>query len=223
MVEVSQPQTQTTKHELSPEQQQILALGMPGLTNFAAEHPTAEGMIPSFSGVAGFDPMQTQGQEQVLGSTGAQQDIVGSAGQGNQFLTSGQALDPSTNPYMAKTIEAGVRPIREQLLEKALPSIRSGAVGAGQFGSSRQGIAEGQAIRGAETAAGDTLAKIANAGYLAGLDAMTKGIGLAPGTAQAQALPGLTTSGVGDVRLSALHRRCSERKHNASIWNRCGH
>lgn len=217
----SQPTTQTTTYQLSPEQRQILDLAMPGLKSFAQNNPTAENIIPGFSGVAGFDPAQVAGQEAVLGSTGQQGATVGAAAQGNQFLASGAALDPNTNPALQGTINAAVRPITDQLLEKALPAIRSGAAMAGQYGGSRQGIAEGQAIRGAETAVGDTAAKVANQGYLSGLDAMTKNIGLAPQTAQSLALPGITTSGVGDVRqqlAQALLGEQTNRFSTSALW-----
>jgi hypothetical protein len=182
---------------------------------------SASQAIPGFSGVAGFDPSQTAGQEMVLGAAPGQAGVVGSAASGNQFLTGGQALDPTTNPALARTIEASTRPITEQLLEKALPAVRSGAVGAGQFGGSRQGIAEGQAIRGAESAVGDAASKVATTGYLSGLDAMTKGIGLAPGSAQALAIPGISTSGVGDVRQAlqqALLGEQTSRFNTQALW-----
>lgn len=192
----STPVSQTTTTQIAPQAQQLLDLAMPQLTNFAGQIP----QIQSQQKVAGFDPLQLQGQQQVLDQTGAQGNIVGSAGTGNQFLTSGDVLHPGSNPALQATIDAGVRPIIETLMEQALPTIRGGAVTNGQFGGSRQGIAEGLATGRAAQAVGDTSAKIASAGYGQGLDAMTKGLQLAPSIASAQSLPGLTTSGVGDVR-----------------------
>lgn len=194
----SQPTTQTTQYNLSPEQRELLKIAMPGLREFSGK-PASES-IPSFSGVAGFDPLQMQGQEAVVGAAPGQAGVVGTAAGGNAFLSGGNVLYPESNPALRGSIDAATRPIVDTLLEKALPAVRNQAVAAGQFGSSRQGIAEGQAIRGAETAVGDTAAKIASAGYGQGLDAMVKGIGLAPQTAQSLALPGLSLSGVGDVR-----------------------
>lgn len=188
--------TQTTT-TINPERDKLVDLAMPYATKFAKSGGPD---LPDFSLVAGFDPLQSQGQEMVLGNTGAQQDIVSAAGEGNQFLSSGAALDPNSNPALQATIDASVRPVYQNLMEQILPKIRSGAVVSGNYGGSRQGIAEGLAIRGAGQTAADTAAKVATAGYNSGLDAMGKAQGQAGNVASAQSLPGMTTSGVGDVR-----------------------
>lgn len=189
--------TTTTRVELSPEQRQLLNLGMPHLTQYANNPPAPR----TGSGVAGFDPLQTQGQQKVLDAASGQQTLADSAGGANNFLLT-DALFPQTNPALQQTIDAAVRPINEQLTEVALPAIRSQATGVGQVGGSRQGIAEGMAIREAQRAAGDTAAGIATEGYGQGLDAMIRGLGLAPTTQQTLTTPGTTVSGVGDVRQS---------------------
>lgn len=190
------PVSQTTKTDLSPEQRQILDLAMPGLKEFAANPPK----LPGFSGVAGFDPLQTQGQDMALAAAPTQSSVVGGAASATNRLTSGELLTPDANPALRDTISASTRPIINDLLERALPAIRGEASTTGNFGSSRQGIAEGLATGRAAQAVGDTAAKVATTGYGQGLDAFGKGVALAPSTAQAQLLPGLTTSGVGDVR-----------------------
>jgi hypothetical protein len=186
--------TQTTT-AINPQSDELIGLGLPFARQFAASPPT----LPNTPLVAGFDPLQTQGQESVLGATGAQQTLANTGADLAQFL-SGDVLYPQTNPALGATIEAATRPITTNLLEQALPAVRSGAAAAGQFGSSRQGIAEGQAIRGAQQAIGDTSAKIATAGYQSGLDALLKNLSLLPQTTALQTTPGITTSGVGDVR-----------------------
>jgi hypothetical protein len=213
------PQTQTTQALLSPEQRDILGLAMPSLQQFAGTQ--AKDVIPPFSGVAPFDPAQTAGQNQVLGAVPQQQAVAGSAASGNQFLTSGDVLDVNRNPGLQGAVDAATRPIWQGLTEQALPNIRSGARAADQFGSSRQGIAEGIAERGALTAAGDTAAKVINPAYQAGLDAMVKGIATAPGTTQNLATPGVTTSGVGDVRQNLAQQMLGEqtqRYGTESMW-----
>lgn len=190
------PQTQTTQ-VVNPNQAKLVKWAMP----YAKEFATGGGpKLFDGSLVAGFDPLQTQGQEAVLGSTGAMGDIVGAAGTGNQFLASGDVLRPESNPALRATIDASTRPIIENLMEQALPGIRGGAVTTGNFGSSRQGIAEGLATGRAAQAVGDTAAKVATAGYNSGLGAMTDAQKNAATIAQAQSLPGQTTSAVGDVR-----------------------
>lgn len=203
-------QSTTVKND---KQSKLTKLAMPYAENFATGGVPE---LPDFSLVAGFDPLQTQGQEMVLGSTDAMQNIVGSAGQGNAFLSSGAALDPNSNPALRATIDASTRPIIQNLMETVMPSIRNNAVATGNFGSSRQGIAQGLATGRAATAVGDTAAKVATAGYNSGLDAMGKAQANAAGVAGAQAIPGMTTSGVGDVRQALAQMLLGEQgqRHN---------
>lgn len=193
--------SKTTTQQLTPQQQQLADLAMPQAQQFAASNPT----LPGSSGVAPFDPLQTQGQNEVLGSTGAAKNIVQGAGNANQFLTSGQALDPSSNPALQHTIDAATRPIYENLNDTTLPQLSADAsTGAGgisaNVGGSREGIAQGIATRGANNAAGAVSSGIANQGYQSGLNAMLTATGQAPGIAAGQTIPGTITSTVGDVR-----------------------
>lgn len=191
------PGPSQTTQVVNPQRDALVNLAMPYAKDFAK---SGGPKLPDFSLVAGFDPLQTQGQNMVLGNTGAQQDIVSAARTGNQFLSSGAALTPDSNPALQATIDASVRPVYQNLMETVLPKVRNNAVMSGNYGGSRQGIAEGLAIGRANQTAADTAAKVATTGYTAGLDAMTKAQGQAGQVAGAQSLPGLTTSGVGDVR-----------------------
>src|SRR6266516_1320453 len=190
------PATTQTKVQLTPEQKQLIGLAMPDLTKFANQGIP----LTPFSTVSDFNPTQTQGASDILSSTGAQSGVVNNAAGASQFLTSGNALDPNTNPGLRGTIDAATRPIWQGLTESALPAIRGEAVGSGNYGGSRQGIAEGIATRGAEQAAGDTANKIAYSGYNTGLDSMIKALGLAPTTAQSLTTPGATETAVGDYQ-----------------------
>jgi hypothetical protein len=192
----------------NPMQQKLFSLAMPYAKDFAKSGGPE---LPGFSRVQGFDPLQTQGQEMVLGNTGTQQDVVGAAAQGNQFLSSGAALTPDSNPALQATIDASVRPIYQNLTETVLPKIRGGAVQTGNWGGSRQGIMEGLATARAGQTAADTAAKVATTGYLGGLDAMGKAQGQAGAVAGAQSIPGATTSGVGDVRQALAQLMLGER------------
>lgn len=192
----STPVSQTTRIDRSPEQIELQRLAMPQLREFAANPPD---YYPG-NAVAGFDPSQVQGQEAVLGAAPDQASVVGSAADASRFFTSGDVLDVNRNPGLAGHIAAATRPIYTNLTERVLPAVRSGAQQAGQFGGSRQALVEAAAARDAATAAGDTTSKIVSGAYGQGLDAMAKGLGLAPQTAQALTLPGTTTSAVGDVR-----------------------
>ena len=199
-------QTQSTTFELSPEQRALIQPAVEAGIEFAANPP----QLPDYSQVAPFNPSQLAAQESLLGAVLPQQELAEAAAGANQFLL-GDVLYPETNPALQRTIEASTRPITDDLLERVLPGIRGGAVTAGQFGGSRQGIAEGLATGRAAQAVGDTAARVASAGYDAGLEALTRGLGLAPTTLQGLTAPGLTTGAVGDVRRALEQAQLSER------------
>lgn len=77
----------------------------------------------------------------------------------------GKYLTPESNPALQAYIQSAIRPITETLTEQWLPQIRSGAVAAGGYGGSRQGIAEGQAMGRAAGAVGDVTSQIAMQAY----------------------------------------------------------
>lgn len=197
---------QTTSTELTPEQKSLVSLAMPGLKAYAANPPK----LPDYSRIAGFDPLQTQGQQMALDATGKQAAQADAAGSANQFLL-GSALNPDSNQYLQKYMAAAARPIQDNLLESTLPAIRSEAATTGNFGSSRQGIAEGLASKGASQAIGDATAKIASDAYGQGLTAMGGAVSAAPGVMANYLTPGLTTSGVGDVRQSLAQAQLGEK------------
>lgn len=202
----STPSTSTTTVN-NPRQQELYGLAMPFLKQFAASPPK----LPTGGTVAPFDPSQTMGQEQVLEAAGGgMTDLAGSGRRMSEFL-SGDVLSPSTNPALAATIRGATLPIQQNFLESTLPALRGGAEATGGFGGSRRGIAEGLASGRASQAIGSTAAGIANQGYQSGLDAMLKNLALLPQTMQAQLMPGLATSGVGDVRQSLSQALIGER------------
>jgi len=195
----SQPYSQTTTSTPSPQAQQLMGMAMPFYQQMAANPPT----LPSFPMTAGFTAPQTTGQNMALqagGAGGPQAGIVGSAAGGENFMTSGQALSPSSNPALQSWIQSAVQPIQQTYSENIIPQIRQSAVATGQEGGSEQGIAEGIAGRGEQQAIGATTSNIANQGYLSGLNAMVQGLSLAPSIAGAQTIPAATTSAVGDVQ-----------------------
>ena len=189
-------QSQTTTQQLSREQQQLMKLAMPGVTEFAAKVPQRyQGLT-----IAGFDPTQLAGQEQVLQGAGTQ-TTIGQQGAGTTAgWLSPNALDITKQPGLQGNIAAATRPITQALTEQALPAIRSSAESTGNFGSSRQGIAEGLASGRASQAIGDATSRIVGDAYGKNVDAQLKALGLLPQTQAAQTTGGLTTSNVGDVR-----------------------
>lgn len=202
-------QTTTTKQELSPEQRQLINLVIPTAESYAAQPPTS---YPG-STVAPFTPLQEAGQlgavntafnfldpfigqtaqthENIqssaipLGTTGLASLIggMGDASGARNFLLSGDALYPGSNPALEATAKAAVQPFQESLMQQILPGIRQGAQTAGQYGGSRQGLLESQAINNFLRQAGDTTQGIYSDAYGRGLQAMVQALQSTQGTA----------------------------------------
>lgn len=206
----NQPQTQTTTQVLSPEQRQLMQLAMPGVTQFAASVPKRYGS----STVAGFDPSQVAGQEGALSSAGVQTDLARSGADTSNFWMSNAPWLPQNNPALQGSIDAATRPIQQQLTESTLPAIRDSAERTGNFGSSRQGIAEGVASGRASQAIGDASSKLVNENYQTNVNAQLKALGLLPQTTGVQTAGDVTTSGVGDVRQSMAQALLGEQVGN---------
>ena len=150
-----------------------------------------------------FNPLQTQGQEAALQAGQNLSPFIQGTQEAGQFLTNPNLLSPESNPFLAQTAQAATRPIFQNLMEQILPVIRGGAVGAGGFGGSRQGIAEGIASRGALDAAGDVSGDIFSQAYGQGLNALQGGLSLAPQTAGLGLLPSQIMSQVGAEQQNA--------------------
>lgn len=90
---------------------------------------------------------------QAFGSLGA----ANPAGSIQQML-SGQANTSALNPV----VNNAMRRMGENFNEQVMPSINQGAVAAGQYGGSRQGIAQGLAAKGLAYSMGDTAANLYN-------------------------------------------------------------
>jgi hypothetical protein len=187
---------QETTTKMSPEQQMLFQTVFPTIQKYAATVPERY----QGSTVAGFTPEQAQGQEMALGAVPNINQLGTNAAKANDFYTSGAIWDPKSNPNLQGAIDASVRPVYQNLTEKALPAIRGDAVTSGNFGSSRQGIVEAQTARDAGTTAGDIASKIAQGQYATNLEAQQKAIGMTPAIQAMQTAGARTTSGVGDIR-----------------------
>jgi hypothetical protein len=165
-------------------------LAMPGLKSFAASVPQrypGETITP-------FTDAQRQGQQMALDASGFQADTAKTASDVFKQLPSqvaqgipglqpfiGQTQNYEQNPWaglaqadpaMSSYIEAAQRPLYQQLTEQVLPNVRGGAITAGGFGGSRQGIAEGLSAGRTAQAAGDVGTKIAGDRYATNVGAL---------------------------------------------------
>ena len=191
-------QTQTTTNVLGPEQKKIFDLAFPKIESYAATVPQRY----DGTSIAGFDPNQVAGQEAVLGATGTQQGIVSGGANASNFWTGDNVWDPANNPALSGAVDAATRPISQAYTNEFLPAVRSEAIKTGGLGGSRQGVHEALGAEKAARAIGDTSAKVVQGAYDTNVNAQLKALGLLPQTAQSQTIPGVTQSGVGDVRQS---------------------
>jgi len=99
--------------------------------------------------VAGYDPMQTQGYNQVAGAAGAYQPGLTNATQTANTAAAGitpERLQQLMNPYTANVVQELARQSGNALQRNILPQITGGFVGSGALGSSRYANALGQAM-----------------------------------------------------------------------------
>ena len=209
----TQPQTmtQTTTARPSVEQQKIMNLAMPGVESFASKP------IQRYQGqtIADFTPDQLAAM--AMGrdaATGAQTGLATAGANTAQGWLGGDVWNPQTNAMLQGAIDAASRPVNRQLMEEWLPSIRGEAATTGNFGSSRQGIAEGQAVgRTAQTVA-DQARTMANDLYRTNVDAQMKALGLLPTVQGAQLAPAQTMAGIGEANQAMEQLRLQEAAGN---------
>lgn len=179
---------------------------------FASKYAQNQPVLPSGSSVAGFTDPQKAGQAATLGAAGpggaVSQEAQGGAA-AHDFLTSGKALDPNSNPGLQAAIRGAVQPMEENFQETVLPGIRSAGTAAGPLGS-REQIAEGIAAKGEERAVGSVTGSMENQNYQNALDQMTRAMGLTPTVQQGSLEPGAATSAVGDVQQQLEQQQLTE-------------
>lgn len=94
------------------------------------------------------------------------------------MFTSGDLMDVNKNPALKNAIDAATRPIVENTMRQALPGVRQDFIGAGQYGGTKQGLAEAQAINEMQKNVGDTSSLMANRAYETGMQGTLQGLGL---------------------------------------------
>lgn len=179
------------------------AYGKPGKKGYMPAHtgvmPEAEKLYKTGPGFATpFDPLQTKGQNANVNFANNFGSLYSPYTQAGMFGLN--APDLSNNPYLEPYMQAATRPLEQSLALSTMPGIRSQFTDAGQYGSSRQGVAEGVAQGLTNQAIGDTRAKIASQAYGQGLDQQAKMFALYPQMMQAGLMPGNILSQVGGER-----------------------
>lgn len=110
---------------------------------------------------AGFAPAQQYAQQATANRAITGSPLLGTSQAETMKTMQGDYLNPASNPWLAKTYETAARNATQTFGESTMPEIRRMAMGAGAYGGSRQGVAEGVAMG----RFGDTLGNIATGIY----------------------------------------------------------
>ena len=147
---------------------------------------------------APMNPWQAGGLEQNLNySQGLMPSQIGMA-QG-AWGSALNAPDVVNNPYVMNQVMANTGLLNRNLSENLLPAIQGSATSAGQSGSSRQGVAEGIALRGTQEAAARQAAATMNQAYGQGLNARQGAMNMAPQMLGLGMLPGMQQQNFGNA------------------------
>lgn len=121
--------------------------------------------------------LSTQMASDWLGKNQAPQNLGMGGSQGQSAMQGGQTAQSSTqttsqpsaqfgrNPWIAQQAQALQAQSNQNLQQNVLPGIGRGAQAAGMYGSSRQGIAEGQAMGNAQTGLNSAIANLYSQSY----------------------------------------------------------
>lgn len=152
------------------------------------------------------DPLnsnQMQANNMALGYAGSDQlsNVVGGTQNALNF-----ALDPNNinnNPYFEGAVNAAIRPVTQNFQENVLSGNDDAAMSAGQFGSSRHGVADAIAGRDYMNQVGDISSQMAFNNYSAGMDRMGNAVNQAQGVANLGMLPSNILNNVGTTQQNA--------------------
>lgn len=151
--------------------------------------------------VAGFDPLQTQGQNQIVNfAGGVGSDLVSNAINANNRMLDPSMLNPMNMPGFSSTIDDIFRRSTQNLNENILPGIRGGGTASGQFGGTAQQVGQGLAAGRTAEANRGMLGDVTLGAHGLGLNAMNNAIQNSSGLFQLGMAPGMATAGVGDIR-----------------------
>lgn len=190
--------TQTSKTELSPQQNDIFNMAMPYAKQYASTPISQYGG----SGIAPFNPNETGAQQTALGAMVPAQGLADeSAAAQHKMLDPSFMLDPANNQYLQNAMHANTDETTRMLTEGALPALRSGSTQAGGMysgGSTKSGVAEGLATGKTAQAISENNTKMLFDAYNRGLGGMQTAIGQNGQVQGQQLMPAEIQGAVGD-------------------------
>jgi hypothetical protein len=143
-----------------------------GLDPFTQQGITGTNDYATGAGQAAANSVQNSGLG-MLGAGNQGMDAYGRlAGMASQDPTGANinsAGQYANNPYMDGMIDAASRDVRRNLTENTLPGVDRDAAATGNINSSRAGIAQGIAMRGAQDQMGDIASNMRGQAYQSGL------------------------------------------------------
>ena len=168
--------------------------------------------------VAGFSPETIVAQNLAVQNAAGAQDSIDQINQGVKYGMSG-AMDVNNNQYLQQAIQAATRANNQNFSDAGgtLSQIRTGAENAGQYGGSRQGIAEGLAASRLAQTNADVAATMSSAAYDKGQDTFAKTLMFAPQALEAGMTPVNWLSGVGAQKENYQHQ-LNDYDANAAMW-----
>lgn len=160
---------------------------------------------------AGPDPLRQQAQQWDINyaQQGAVND-VNKIGAGYDSLLN--APNVNNNPYLAQAVQGAVNPMIDNFNESILPGIRSNAIQTGQYGGSRQGVAEGIAAGKLSRNIGDISSQMYSGAYNSGMDSLAKAVALGPQALQVGQFPSQILQGVAGQRELAQQNQINDQK-----------
>jgi hypothetical protein len=131
-------------------------------------------------------------------ATGAGANLANSMNTAVNYGLTG-AMDVNNNPHLQGAIDAASRGITRNYTDPngVLANIRSSSINNGQYGGTRQGLAEGIAAGRYATELGDVASRMSSDAYNKGQDTFARTLGLAPSAMQAGMMPAQWLSAVG--------------------------
>ena len=167
--------TTTTKNDpwekAMPYLEEIMSQGS-GLYN--STDPTKE-----YQGISDEQRANLGQLQNYFGAGGGNQDYIDKNNAGLEELL-GATTNWQDNAALQAGLDSNLVQANKQLTEGLLPAIRSGAAGAGQYGSSRQGVAEGVAQTGVNQNLTTANANMMNNYYNQAVQRQQAGMGLIP-------------------------------------------
>jgi hypothetical protein len=176
----SNPTTsQTVKTTLGPEQQQLFDTLWPGMKS------TVQQGLQTYQGptVAGFSPLQEQGQQAALGAIPQGTALGTSGATALQSLMDPNMINIAQNPNFQGLSSSITNLANRNLLQNILPSVTSGStIAGGQYagGGTRGDLAVGKAIGDTAIGTNSAISQLASQMYGQGLSAMSSAAGQVP-------------------------------------------